>query len=48
LPAKDLPGVAKLILRLGGEATVLGPGELAEMVRDTARKTLALYRRPSA
>ena len=48
LPAKELPWVAKLILRLGGEATVLGPGELAEMVRDTARRTLALYKRPSA
>jgi len=47
LPAKELPWVAKLILRLGGEATVLGPGELAEMVRDTARRTLALYGRPS-
>ncbi|HYT78891.1 MAG TPA: WYL domain-containing protein [Actinomycetota bacterium] len=47
LPAKELAWVAKLILRLGGEATVLGPGELADMVRDTARRTLALYRRPS-
>jgi proteasome accessory factor C len=45
LPAKALPWVAKLILRLGGEATVLGPDELAGMVRDTARRTLALYRR---
>lgn len=45
LPAKDLPWVAKLILRLGGEATVSGPREVAEMVRDTARRTLALYRR---
>jgi proteasome accessory factor C len=44
LPAKALPWVAKLILRLGGEATVLGPSELADMVRDTARRTLALYR----
>jgi proteasome accessory factor C len=48
LPAKALPWVAKLILRLGGEATVVGPDELAEMVRDTARRTLALYRRSTA
>jgi proteasome accessory factor C len=47
LPAKALPWVAKLILRLGGEATVLGPDELAAMVRATARRTLALYRRTS-
>jgi proteasome accessory factor C len=46
LPAKELPWVAKLILRLGGEATVLGPTELVDMVRDTARRTLALYRPP--
>jgi proteasome accessory factor C len=45
LPAKDLQGVAKLILRLGGEATVIEPSELAGMVADTARRTLALYRR---
>jgi proteasome accessory factor C len=43
LPAKDLPWVAKLILRLGGEAQVLGPPELAGMVAETARKTLSLY-----
>jgi proteasome accessory factor C len=48
LPAKALPWAAKLILRLGGEAVVLGPDELAEMVRDTARRTLALYRQKSA
>jgi len=45
LPAKDLPWVAKLILRLGGEAEVLSPPELAEMVAETARKTLLRYRR---
>lgn len=45
LPAKDLPGLAKLVLRLGGEARVLDPPELTEVVRDTARNTLALYRR---
>jgi proteasome accessory factor C len=48
LPAKELPWVAKLILRLGGEATVLEPKELADMVRDAARRTLALYKRSAA
>ncbi|CAN5160147.1 YafY family protein [soil metagenome] len=45
MPVKDLPWVAKLILRLGGEAKVLGPPELESMVRETAAATLALYRR---
>jgi proteasome accessory factor C len=45
LPAKDLPWVAKLVLRLGGQATVLEPPQLAEMVRETARATLAHYER---
>ena len=45
LPVKDLPWVAKLILRLGGEAVILDPPELAETVRDTARSTLERYRR---
>jgi proteasome accessory factor C len=45
LPAKDLAWMAKLILRLGGEAKVLEPTELARMVTDGARRTLALYRR---
>jgi proteasome accessory factor C len=45
LPAKDLQGVAKLILRLGGEAKVLEPPELADMVAETAARTLELYRR---
>jgi proteasome accessory factor C len=48
LPVKDLPWLAKLVLRLGGEARVLEPRQLAEMVRDTARQTLALYRREPA
>jgi proteasome accessory factor C len=47
LPAKDLAWVARLILRLGGEATVLHPPELAGMVAGEARRTLELYRRPS-
>jgi proteasome accessory factor C len=45
LPAKDLPWVAKLILRLGGAARVLHPPELQAMVDDLAARTLALYRR---
>ncbi len=43
LPTKDLPWLAKLIIRLGGEAKVLAPPELADMVRRTAQATLALY-----
>jgi proteasome accessory factor C len=45
LPAKGLAWIAKLILRLGGEATVLEPPELARMVTEEARRTLSLYRR---
>ena len=48
LPAKDLPWVTKLVLRLGGEATVLGPPELGEAVREMAARTLEPYRRPGA
>jgi proteasome accessory factor C len=44
LPTKDLPWVAKLVLRLGGQARVLDPPELATMVRETALSTLDLYR----
>src|SRR5947207_3315396 len=44
LPAKDLPWLAKLVLRLGGEAAVLDPPELADMVRRTTQETLARYR----
>jgi proteasome accessory factor C len=43
LPVKDLPWVAKLILRLGGEARVLEPPELDRMVRQAAGETLARY-----
>jgi len=46
LPAKDLQWIAKLVLRLGGEATVIAPPGLAELVAEEARRTLALY--PSA
>jgi proteasome accessory factor C len=48
LPTKDLPWVAKLVLRLGGEARVLEPRELADLVSKTARDTLAIYRPGSA
>jgi proteasome accessory factor C len=44
LPVKDLPWLAKLVLRLGGEAMVLDPPELSDMVRRTAQDTLDLYR----
>jgi proteasome accessory factor C len=47
LPAKDLPWLAKLVLRLGGEASVVDPPELREMVGRTARETLARYRSKS-
>jgi len=46
LPTKDLPWMAKLVLRLGGEAQVIEPDALATMVEETAHRTLALYRRP--
>jgi proteasome accessory factor C len=46
LPVKDLPWVAKLVLRLGGEARVLDPPELADMVRRAALSALSLYPRP--
>ena len=48
LPAKDLQWVTKLVLRLGGEARVLGPPELEAAVREMAARTLAPYRRPLA
>ncbi|HJP67063.1 MAG TPA: WYL domain-containing protein [Actinomycetota bacterium] len=44
LPAKELAWVAKLILRLGGEARVVDPPELVDLVRRTAADTLARYR----
>ena len=45
LPAKELAWVAKLVLRLGGEARVLEPPELLELVRETASATLRRYGR---
>jgi proteasome accessory factor C len=44
LPTKELAWVAKLVLRLGGEAQVLEPPELLDLVRETAARTLSLYR----
>lgn len=44
LPTKDLAWVAKLLLRLGGSAEVLGPPELSDVVRSLAEETLARYR----
>jgi proteasome accessory factor C len=44
MAVKDLPWVARLVMRLGGEARVLEPPELARMVRETAGETLARYR----
>jgi proteasome accessory factor C len=46
LPTRDLAWVAKLLLRLRGEARVLDPPELAEAARSLAEETLAGYRRP--
>jgi proteasome accessory factor C len=43
LPAKDLAWVAKLVLRLGGEAEVLDPPELRDMALRAAEEALDLY-----
>ena len=43
LPTKDLSWMAKLILRLGGDAEVLEPEELRSLARGLATETLALY-----
>jgi proteasome accessory factor C len=44
LPTKDLAWVAKLVLRLRGEAQVLEPPALRDRVRRLADETLARYR----
>lgn len=44
LPTNDLAWAAKLVLRLDGRATVLGPPDLAAQVRRMADATLARYR----
>ncbi len=46
LPAKQLRWVAHLLLRLGNDAEVLAPRDVAEQVRELAARTLAVYRRP--
>lgn len=43
LPARTLDWVARLILRVGPDATVVDPLELAGAVRDLARRTLDRY-----
>jgi proteasome accessory factor C len=43
LPTKDLAWAAKLVLRLGGEAAILGPEELRSLTRDLAEHTLQHY-----
>ena len=43
LPTKQLAWVVKLLLRLGGEASVLDPPELREQLRRAASDTLARY-----
>jgi proteasome accessory factor C len=43
LPAGRLEWVARLVLRLGGEAEVLSPPELKDRVRDLAGRTKELY-----
>lgn len=45
LPTRDLEWVVKLVLRLGGDAEVIEPPELAERVREAAAETLAGYGR---
>jgi proteasome accessory factor C len=45
LPAKDLAWVAKLVLRLGGEAKVMDPPELRDLAWNVADQALSLYRR---
>jgi proteasome accessory factor C len=43
LPTKQLAWVAKLLLRLGGQARVIEPEALRQQARDLARRTLSLY-----
>jgi proteasome accessory factor C len=47
LPTKDLAWVAKLVLRLRGEAEVVAPPDLADRVRRLAEETLARYQKPA-
>jgi predicted DNA-binding transcriptional regulator YafY len=43
MPARELGWVAKLLLRVGADATVLDPPGLADDVRELAQKTLDRY-----
>jgi len=43
IPTRQLAWVARLVLRLGGEAEVLDPPELRTIVAEMATRTLALY-----
>lgn len=43
LPTKDLAWAAKLVLRLGGEASILGPPELRRLTKELASSTLQHY-----
>ncbi|MGH2722949.1 MAG: helix-turn-helix transcriptional regulator [Actinomycetota bacterium] len=45
LPTKDLAWVAKLVLRLGGQAEIVDPPELLDLTREVARETLDRYRK---
>ena len=44
IPTKRLSFLARLVLSLGDEATVVGPPELQRAVRDVAERSLARYR----
>ena len=48
LPTKDLAWMAKLVLRLGGDAEVLEPEQLKGMARTLATDALALYEADTA
>ena len=45
IPTKRVPSLARLVMSLGQDVSVLGPPELEEAVREAARKTLSLYDR---
>jgi len=48
MPASRLEWVARLVLRLSGEAEVMGPPQLKERVRDLAVRTRKRYERSSS
>jgi predicted DNA-binding transcriptional regulator YafY len=47
LRTPDLEWAARLVLQLGGNATVVGPEQLRDRVADLARQTLAGYESPA-